>query len=89
MPAPGSSGGGRPHAYDKAKERAREAAEAKRRAAYIPLACGHLTTWDLDELYSAWRPGKRKYYCETCGSWKEKKKTEVKTYGSYPDNPLF
>jgi hypothetical protein len=77
----------RPPAYDKA----REAAIEKQKSVYIPLECGHMTTWELDESYSCWRPakvkGKSKFFCEACGKWHlrlSKRKPAV-----VPSEPLF
>lgn len=56
---------GRVVAYDYA----REAAKEKALSSYIELKCGHPTTWDIDELYSVWRPAKYRFYCEKCGKY--------------------
>jgi hypothetical protein len=57
--------GRRPVVYD----HAREAAKEKVLSTYIELKCGHVTTWEIDELYSVWRPAKYRFYCEKCDKY--------------------
>lgn len=45
------------------------AAIEARRARYIELACGHLTTWEAHQVYLIARPRKDKFYCEVCSKW--------------------
>jgi len=67
---------------------AAEKAIERQRTAYIFLVCGHTTDWDIDLLYSAFRPlGKIQHFCESCGKWVERKPPEVKP--NLPDKPLF
>lgn len=89
---PGDDRGPRPYAYDYAAERAREAAIERGLCMYIPLKCGHYTTWEVDEQFSAWRPkrssnSKPVFFCEMCGSWEERVPKYKKN--EYPDEPLF
>jgi len=72
----------RPH-YDRAKEAAIE----KERSRYVKLDCGHMTTWDVDLLYSVWRPNKHVSFCENCGDWKSFAPKPPPVI--YPDVPLF
>lgn len=67
--SPASLGNTRVTAYDKAKEAAIE----KQLAQYIELECGHLTTWEADELYSVFRPDNRSHFCEIDGRWRHRK----------------
>lgn len=61
----GVTRGIRPPGYDKAHEAAIEKAKSD----YIPLTCGHVTTWDDDQVYSHWRPSPKKHFCDKCGKW--------------------
>jgi len=84
--------GGRPRAYDLAHERAREAAIERGLCLYIPLICGHYTTWEDDEQYSAWRPKRSTrahplFYCEQGHGWVERAPKYKRT--EYPEEPLF
>ena len=72
-----------PQPYDKA----RQAAIEKKKTPYIALECGHQTTWDDDELYSHWRSGKNKFFCESCGKWRAR--LHKRKARKLPDEPLF
>lgn len=53
---------------------------------FIDLKCGHLTTTEIDKLYSAWQPSGLPHYCETCSEYvraKPKRKAKM------PDEPPF
>lgn len=68
-----------------------KAAIEKEYARYIPLACGHYTTREADQVYSVWRPKGRpiKHYCETCGRWvKGRPKVKRQEQGNQQE-PLF
>lgn len=71
-----------------AREMAIRKAIEKQRTAYIHLKCGHTTDWDIDLLYSVFRPlGKLQHFCETCGKWVEGIPPAEKE--PLPDEPLF
>ncbi len=36
---------------------------------YRKMTCGHYTDAITQERYSAWRPGKGRWYCENCEEW--------------------
>jgi hypothetical protein len=82
-PPPPSGGGGRPRFAGPALERAIE----KQRARYIPLTCGHHTSYEADQAYAAWRPTRDKHFCETCAHWVRR---EPKPKPPPPgDTPMF
>lgn len=66
-----------------------KAAIEKEKARYIPLSCGHYTTREAVEAYAVWRPkGVWKSMCETCGSWKPRKR-KAKSKPTGDQLPLF
>lgn len=77
------SRGPRSRAYDMAQQAAIE----KKKSIYIELTCDHFTTWEEDELYSAWRPTPNAHFCEKCGKWRNRKVPEKRA--PLPDNPMF
>lgn len=80
--SPAGPGSIRVPAYDKAAEAAIE----RKLAQYVPLVCGHLTTWEADELYSVFRPDNRSHFCEICRRWKHRKPNPKYVI---PDDILF
>ena len=61
----------------------------KKLAEYIPLNCGHLTSWETQQAYAVFRaPSDSKYFCEKCGSWKIAK-PKAKPDLPSENNPLF
>lgn len=62
---------------------ARRAAIRHSRAAYFQLACGHYTDRAEQETWSAWKPGRGKYFCEACSRWLRAKPRPL------PQEPLF
>lgn len=66
---------------------ARQAAIERARAGYIHLECGHISTLEIDEGYSVWRPKRGVTYCEKCSDWVAIAKPPAPT--PIPDTPLF
>lgn len=67
---------------------AQKAAVEKRLSNYLYLICGHLSTWEVDRIYSFGRPAKNKSWCEECSKWVTIKQ-RVTTKEKYPDVPMF
>ena len=66
-----------------------ERAIEKRRARYIPLACGHRTTLEADEAYATWRPARDKHFCETCAHWTKREPKPLPKPPPPGDTPMF
>lgn len=66
---------------------ARQAAIERAISKYLTLECGHMSTLEVDEGYSIWRPKKGMTFCENCHDWVKIAKPPAPT--PTPDTPLF
>jgi hypothetical protein len=66
---------------------ARQAAIESAYCRYLHLECGHMSTLETDEKFSAWRPRKGVTWCEAHAAWVPIARPPEPR--QYPAEPLF
>jgi transposase-like protein len=54
---------------------------------FVQMVCEHYTTPEEIERYSHWQPKRGRYFCDKCGTWKDRKPRPK--FAPIPEEPLF